>query len=413
MKDLTLFACPGLPAAEYVRAYEEALGPEVELRWIAPAGRSAVFTQVGVSARGADGRVLPGLLEKYAPGSWRSVSLITYSAGYGLARELLKQQADREALLGYVAIDSVHAGFEKPGVPSGQQLAPFVAYAQKAARGECLFVLAHTDVQTPQTGLDAFASTMQCSEALVKLVAPDGPWIVRAFDLCDDAHQMQEHGRALTAWGAPLVRETLAAWIGAWRAFEACAGAEEAVPDTQPGGGAPWLDPMASRGERALLWSLNEMHNGVREEPPGSNTGPRVRFYLAPCERAGKRLGLTVGAWCAASACAAELATRLPAEPAVHPYRAGGVEIEQDAKVRGDWRVAGPGLDPRRGDLAIYRRMTPQDPTGAYSRHVVRVEIAPNAMGAWRSLGGNEQDEWRLTERSLDDPALLGFVLYP
>src|SRR5690606_34067006 len=39
----------------------------------------------------------------------------------------------------------------------------------------------------------------------------------------------------------------------------------------------------ASLGMRALAFALREWCAGVREEPPGSNSGPRIRDYLAPC----------------------------------------------------------------------------------------------------------------------------------
>src|SRR5690606_25221712 len=38
----------------------------------------------------------------------------------------------------------------------------------------------------------------------------------------------------------------------------------------------------ATLGERALAVALREWCAGVREEPPGSNSGPRIREYLAP-----------------------------------------------------------------------------------------------------------------------------------
>jgi len=411
VKDLVLFACPGLPEARVVKLYEDALPTPAELRWIGPAGRSAVFSQVGQNCRGADGLVLPGLLARYAPGPWRSVSLISYSAGYGLARELLRRPEDRMALAGYVAIDSVHAGLVG-GQPSIVQLEPFGVYAAMAKQCECLFALGHTDVATPQTGPDAFASTTQCAAWLVETVPAGGAWIVRAYDLADDAHQKAEHGRALSVWGAPFVAETLGAWLAAWGAYAACAEAEEPCPDTVPSGDMPWLDPALPRGERCVLWSLAEKADGIVEVPPGSNTSQRIRFYLAPCERAGRRLGLAAAPWCAASACAAELATRLPGEKAAHPYRCSGLEMQADAEARDTWRAKGCGYAPRRGDLAIYRRRSAADPEGKWQRHVVRVETAPESDGVWRSLGGNEGGTWALASRGVADGDLLGWVEY-
>jgi hypothetical protein len=410
-RDLVLFACPGLPESRVVRSYEEVLGPEVEIRWVALPGRSAVFTQAGQAARGKDGRCLPGLISRWAPGSWSSVSLVCFSAGYGLAREVLRHEDDRDELSGLVLLDALHAALGPTGLPMAAQLEPFVAYAELARGWRKLFVMGHTDVKTPQTGAGAFASTSQCAEALLARVGePDGGLIVRAYDEADDAHQQREHGLALTGWGPSLV-QVLGGWLEAWRAFHGAANGAEASADRGPetlkdGEPAPaWRDPGRPLGERAVAWSLAELAAGVHEEPPGSNTGPRIVEYLAPCERSGRPLGLTAGAWCAASACAAGRGALLPGEELPHAYRASGLELVADATERGTWRPK--GHVPRVGDLAIYGR----GPAGGWQRHVVRVLEVDGER--WRSIGGNESDRWQVTERRLDDAALLGFIEYP
>jgi hypothetical protein len=60
--------------------------------------------------------------------------LVTFSAGYGLARELLRDADPGIAAL--VLLDSLHAATEADGTPLDSQMAPFVAFAQRAQRGE-------------------------------------------------------------------------------------------------------------------------------------------------------------------------------------------------------------------------------------------------------------------------------------
>ena len=110
---------------------------------------------------------------------------------------------------------------------------------------------------------------------------PGGAWLTRAYDLADDKHQMAEHGRALTEWGAPFVAETLAAWLEAWGSYAACEAqgealpADDQMPDTMP-------DGSVSRGERAVRVALRALADGVAEVPPGSNTLP------SPSRKAGR-----------------------------------------------------------------------------------------------------------------------------
>jgi hypothetical protein len=407
---LVLFACPGMPDKATAQKYADAAGAAA-VRWIPIPGRSAAFSAEAQSLRRVDGRLLPGLLAKYARDvSPSQVWLACYSAGYGLVRELLAHPADAAAIDGIVAIDAVHTGFGQDHRPLPSQLKGFVAFARRAAEGWATFYLGHTDVQTPQTGPGAFASTTQVAEALAAEVPPAGRWVVRSYDLADDAHQMAEHGRALTVWGPDLLREALAA---------ARAAQDEALPDTvpepRPSAPArpvePWQDPGLSLGARAVEWSLHELHAGAAEVPPGSNAGPHVAAYLAACERGGKPLGITQGAWCAASACCAAKASLLPGELMPHPYRASGLELAKDAVDAGTWRdvelARTRQWSPERGDLLIMGRGT----KGGWQRHVCRVVSVDGDTIV--TIGGNEGDRWALTERNLRSPELLGFVEYP
>src|SRR5215813_7645104 len=82
--------------------YDAAFAPlgEVDLVFIDAHGLSSAYERLGEGLRGADGRVLPGLRARYpAPhpaDAYGSLSLLTYSAGYGFARALLSSPEDRD-----------------------------------------------------------------------------------------------------------------------------------------------------------------------------------------------------------------------------------------------------------------------------------------------------------------------------
>lgn len=193
---------------------------------------------------------------------------------------------------------------------------------------------------------------------------------------------------------------------------------------------APWRDPATPLGERCLLLAQNEMAAGVKANPYGQpNTGPRVREYLAGCVRdlngdgivaPTERLGLTVGNWCAAfqswllEQCTAE------GEARPHLWRAGVVEIEFDAKQRGIWHsveeVRAGTWSPNRGDLMVWDRSDPSDPSTAWWRHVNRfLWWTSPEWTHFETIGGNEQRtilRQKYRGGNVDDPKLLGCVSY-
>jgi len=174
-----------------------------------------------------------------------------------------------------------------------------------------------------------------------------------------------------------------------------------------------WNDPLLTLGERALEWSKNEEANSVCEEPLGSSTGKRIREYFAPATRVIKgkevKLGLTKGHWCAAAACASTYAVLLEGETAPTAYRCSGYELENDAKTSGLWRPKSLALSggwvPVPGDVCILDR------GGGWKRHVCRVVHV--AGDRFTTLGGNERDRWRFSDRRYDNDDLLGFIEFP
>lgn len=191
----------------------------------------------------------------------------------------------------------------------------------------------------------------------------------------------------------------------------------------------PWRDPGLTLGERAVAWSLQELKDGVQDDAPGSHTSTRIREYLAPCIRYGRLLNLKAGNWCAASACCAMRASVLEGEAEPHEYRASGMELQQDAQYAnrlrdGYWVKPGQVLDGsvvlQIGDLVVLQRGNPADRSTAWMRHVARVTVVPVAQpqdprqnSPYKTIGGNEGGRWRLTDRTLRDHDLRGFILYP
>ncbi len=98
----------------------------------------------------------------------RATYLSGFSAGYGAIREILTQQPD--AIDGVLLIDGLHTGYlpERKVIAEGgaldeTKLAPFVRYAERAARGEKRFVVTHSEI-FPGT----FASTTETTDYLLK-----------------------------------------------------------------------------------------------------------------------------------------------------------------------------------------------------------------------------------------------------
>lgn len=369
---------------DYVQVY---LGPS-----------SSSYSVEAQRLKDKDGRCLPMFLAKYGPNSNRkpaSITLLHYSAGYGLVRELIRHDADVDMVDAVCGIDSLHTSLTSSGEPSKLLLTTFAGLAKRAkTRGDKLLVVGHTDVKT--TG---YASTTASAKALVEMVMGTGNnFIVREYNERKD--DLEEHRWALQGWGSELVKELVAPFL---------AGRPREPEPHNP----PWLDPTKTLGERAVLWSLNEMANGVRENPLGSNTGERIRFYLSRCIRreTGRLLGIQSGAWCAAAANCASYECLLPGEgcPA---YRASGVEMIEDAQENGTFHsaedVRAGKYVPKVGDIVALDRSHEGQ---AWMRHICRLEKLVASDGSFPTLGGNEgPGEWRRTARHLSDKDLIGFI---
>lgn len=201
-----------------------------------------------------------------------------------------------------------------------------------------------------------------------------------------------------------LADDVAAGRTGLDAALELRAGAPPDPPAAPPDPN-PSAALTSSLGERALAWAVSQLGQG--EQPPGSNGGPYVRELFAPCERAGRPLGLTSGNWCAAFASAA---ARAAGEGAPHGYRAAVAELVADAREIGAWHDVADGYQPRPGDLAILRRAGGDPRTGG-TGHVGRVESVDGDRLV--TVDGNHGDRVARVERRLTDADLVGFISYP
>jgi len=214
---------------------------------------------------------------------------------------------------------------------------------------------------------------------------------------CDDP----AHARQLNEALPDMVRQYVGPYMGGLR--DAMLGGAAATPTKPP----EWLRPELTYGQRMIAWSRAEMDAGVAENPPGSNTGPRIRDYLAGCIRHERRLGLTAGQWCAAAASMAAHVAALHGDH-VPTWRASGLEMIQDAIASGRWYDLDDVLHglyvPSIGDLCV---LAPSAGMPSWGRHVTRVvQWSPTGF---RTIGGNEGNAWAETARTMT-PTVLGFA---
>lgn len=154
--------------------------------------------------------------------------------------------------------------------------------------------------------------------------------------------------------------------------------------------------PPPAPAATALSFAIGEL--GVREEPPGSNTGPRVREYLKPT-------GLDRVPWCAAFACwCAEQA----GSPLPH-YRPATHSLVEDARADGKWHPVGSGYAPKPDDVEIHKR-DGQDPTTGGEGHTCRVETTADGSGLYTTIDGNHEDAVMRVTRHVADPDCCGWI---
>lgn len=452
------------PFADALASRDDAA--EIELRPLVVNGMSAAYHHLAATLRDkVTGRLLPALLRHVRASrpvsGYERIVFVSWSAPYALLQDLASRDDDAAALAGAVMLDSGY-GPVTPGE---------AALAKRARAGRAVLFAGATDV--PTTGYASSRAHLAdlCRQAgeptggfHVELWEHDAAALHAAHD--KGAFWRAEHIGALHR-GPALVARALAALDAMGDAV-----APSAPPSTLPTGGTP------PRGARALQTRLNahgasprltvdgdvgpltraalvafqRAHHlpatGVADastwaaltateapqqaitgggvglaalaiaqgevgvhETPGPGTTARVAEYLSGCVRSGRLLGLQGDspAWCAALVGWCERGL-----PGALPWRAAVAEVFADARIAGTTRER--SYHPAPGDLAIFARAG-GDPRRGGSGHVARVEVAPDASGAYVTIGGNEGGAAHhggavlRTPRNVSDPSLVGWIV--
>lgn len=345
-------------------------------------------------------------------------ALVGFSAGCQGVRAHLWKGIDPPAI---VALDGTSANWPRP---DASQIDVWSQVALEASQREKTVVLtctlqryterlakpfaATSTVLTRALGWDALAGVKPLSAA--PAVYPGAPVLEMHQG---DLHAMAYGGtdcdaRAHAAQLVTVLPDVLARYV-APRLGVQSPGIGEVARMALAGVGA-WL-AMVGRHllDRAQDGAAGHLQRAIAEvgvkETPGPASTPRIDEYLSVCVRNGKLLGLRGDdqfSWCAAFASWCGL-------PEGMTPRAAVAELVADARARGLWRDGSVWRDPQPGDLAIYTRAG-QDPRHGGSGHVNRV-VQQLGGGMMRTVGGNEQDAVRLSDRHVSEP--VGWVVYP
>lgn len=362
-------------------------------------------------------------------GAYQTVTLASFSAGYGAIEEILKERESAMLVNGICLLDSGYASRDSDGTASDTQMAPWVAMATRAINEEAVFFHGYTDVPTY-----TYASTKDVAENVMALCEVTAEPIVKPVGVAESGRDIDavtiekglatwayvdaydsgasEHGAALTQWGD----DALASVAHAVSMLGPCVVPPRPVID------AP-LGVLCIAVGRGML--------GVTEIP-GPAHNDMILEFLSVCERDGKRIGQWLRTdetpWCAAfvSWCLirASRFISLSREQWPHLPRAAVRECWTDAISRGT-AVAAPRI--RSGEVELYpgdelvftrggAGATRYD-AGAFSvtrgyGHISRYDHGP--LDACVSLDGNVNDRVRLVDRDLaGDPAFIGAIVHP
>lgn len=99
----------------------------------------------------------------------RSVTILSFSAGFGAVREFLKDKAIYQRIDSLVMLDSIHAGYVDDDLTARKipddQMAGFTAFARDAAAGKKRMIVSHSEVKPPN-----YASTTETARYLLEAV---------------------------------------------------------------------------------------------------------------------------------------------------------------------------------------------------------------------------------------------------
>lgn len=92
------------------------------------------------------------------------IALAAWSAGFGAVGAILAQPANAARVDSVLLADALHTSYVGSFVADEAVLRKYADFADRAARGERLFVFTHSSVRAP-----GYASTTECARALLKM----------------------------------------------------------------------------------------------------------------------------------------------------------------------------------------------------------------------------------------------------
>jgi len=336
------------------------------------------------------------------------IYLAGFSAGVQSVRYLLISNAG--AFAEAASLDGAHAKFPEP---LDWQIETWQKALERAELGSFSLIMTATSLAYVETLPAPYMSTRHVIERVLSLPADSmkvsnpierGRAYFRLYDGANKAAHAQQQNNVMPE----LLAKLWAPLYAAPPAVTPPAVTPAPLADFDPAR-IVWPDSLSLRW-RLLRWMIGELAAKVREEPNGSNTGPRIKdYYTADTYRKGKSLRVGPTAWCLIMISfglqeVAEKGDKLP------PLRVSGIEYENDAKERGDWidvKDARPGEDFS-GYICIADRSTK---TGGWERHGTVVATPFGSDGSFMTIGGNEENAVRATLHTLTEPGrVLGFV---
>ncbi len=75
------------------------------------------------------------------------IALSSWSAGYGAILRILKNEGLASKIDAVILLDGLHVGYREDGSLNWQSIDPFQAFAERAIRGESLFVVTHSNIK--------------------------------------------------------------------------------------------------------------------------------------------------------------------------------------------------------------------------------------------------------------------------
>jgi hypothetical protein len=75
------------------------------------------------------------------------IALSSWSAGYGAILRILKNEGLAAKIDAVILLDGLHVGYREDGSLNWQSIDPFQAFAERAIRGEALFVVTHSNIK--------------------------------------------------------------------------------------------------------------------------------------------------------------------------------------------------------------------------------------------------------------------------